>query len=53
MVQFDRLAHAPSACRPDLIRNTLDWRPELDELELILLRHACDWSASLAERQAS
>lgn len=52
MVQFDRLAHAPSACRPDLIRNTLDRRPELDDLELIL-RHACDWSASLAERQAS
>ncbi len=34
----------------DLIRKTLDWRPELDDLDLIV-RHALDWEASLAQRR--
>jgi UDP-glucose 4-epimerase len=34
----------------DLIRKTLDWQPELDDLDLIV-RHALDWEASLAERR--
>jgi UDP-glucose 4-epimerase len=35
----------------DLIRETLNWQPELDDLDLIV-RHALDWEANLARRNS-